>query len=309
MTPGPGLMLSSAMKEAAATHKFTRILLAVDSSKHSMATVEPVAALAAATGAEVQVLHVWNLEARAVGGHWDVETRTDARALINDVAARITERGVVATKRLDTADRERIPAAIVNAATEFGADLIAVGSRGIDDLHALLFGSVSHHVLHDTDCPVLVVRAGTADQVRPGVRRLLVAVASRDDAEPATEAALAVAQGTGAVVMVVHVRYLTAGEGFAWIEPDADAAEIVGGVVSRLTAAGIDAESRVMDPSPSVAADITGLARSWGADMIVMGSRRPTGLGALLVNSVNHAVIRATDRPVLVAERPATGRR
>ncbi len=291
------------MKEASALKKFTRILLAVDSSEHSMATVDPVAALAASTGAEVQVMHVWNLEVHSSNGRWDVETLAEARTLVDAVAARITERGVVVTTRLDSAAKARIPAAIVTAATELGADLIAVGSRGIDDFKALLFGSVSQRVLHDSDCAVLVVRASKSHPVWPAVRRLLVAVAGPDDAEPATAAALSVAKSTGAVVMVVHVRFFTAGEGAAWIEPGEEATELVDGVVSQLRAAGITAEGTVTRPSSSVATDITALARSWDADLIVMGSRRPSGLGALFASSVNHQVMHAADRPVLVAER------
>ena len=294
------------MKQAHPITEFKRILLAVDGSEHSMVTVDPVTALATATGAEVQVLHVWNAEVHSRSGRGDVETHAEARAFVSAIAARLTERGVAATTRLDAASKDVVPAAIVAAATQFDADLIAVGSRGMDDFKALLFGSVSQRVLHDSDCPVLVVRAGKADQVRAGVRRLLVAVARHDDAEPATAAAMAVAKGTGAVVMVVHVRYFTAGEGAAWIEPGEEATELVDGVVSRLRAAGVTAEGMVTTPSPTVAPDITALARSWDADLIVMGSRRPSGLGALFPSSVNHQVIQAADRPVLVAERLVT---
>ena len=296
------------MNEAHAIHRFTRILLAVDSSEHSMATVDPVVALAAATAAEVQVLHVWNRELHSGRGHWDVETLAEAGTLVNDIAARISAHGVSTTTRLDSADRDQIPAVIVAAATELGADLIAVGSRGINDFSALLFGSVSERVLHESDCPVLVVRAGNADQVRHDVKRLLVAVAGPDDAGPATAAALAVAESTGAEVMVVHVPYFTAAEGVAWIEPGIEASRTVDDVVSRLREAGVNAESKVTAPSPGAAAEITALARSWDADLIVMGSRRPSRLGALLAVSVNHQVIQASDRPVLVAERAAVGK-
>jgi len=291
------------MNENQATNKISKILLAVDSSEHSLATVDPVIALATATGAEIQVLHVWNLEIHTANGVWDVETRSEARALVDSAAARIAERGLTVTTRLESAEKDRIPATIVAVAGEFGADLIAVGSRGIDDFSALLFGSVSQRVLHDSDCQVLVIRAAKPAQVRPEMRRLLVAVAGKDDAEPATEAALAVARSAGAEVLVVHARYLTAGEGFALIETGEEAAEIVSGVVTRLRAAGIRAEARITGPSTNAATDITAAARSWNADMIVMGSRRPSGLGALFGGSVNHKVIHDADRPVMVAGR------
>lgn len=37
------------------------------------------------------------------------------------------------------------------------AELIVVGQRGLGTVGAVVLGSVSHHVLHHTHCPVLVV--------------------------------------------------------------------------------------------------------------------------------------------------------
>ncbi len=37
------------------------------------------------------------------------------------------------------------------------AELIVVGQRGLGTVGAVVLGSVSHHVLHHTRCPVLVV--------------------------------------------------------------------------------------------------------------------------------------------------------
>jgi nucleotide-binding universal stress UspA family protein len=47
-------------------------------------------------------------------------------------------------------------AAIVAAAEAERADLIVVGTRGLDDAGRFLLGSVSDHVVHDSSCPVLV---------------------------------------------------------------------------------------------------------------------------------------------------------
>lgn len=43
---------------------------------------------------------------------------------------------------------------------------------------------------------------------------------------------------------------------------------------------------------------------AWNADLIVMGVRRVTNLGGLVVGSIAHIVFRQTKRPVLLAERP-----
>lgn len=46
---------------------------------------------------------------------------------------------------------------IVQAASDEKASLIVLGSRGRGGVQSMLFGSVSHHVLHNAPCPVLVV--------------------------------------------------------------------------------------------------------------------------------------------------------
>jgi nucleotide-binding universal stress UspA family protein len=51
--------------------------------------------------------------------------------------------------------------AITAAADAEGADLIVVGSHGRSTVGRFLLGSVSDHVVHHANCPVLVVR--TAD--------------------------------------------------------------------------------------------------------------------------------------------------
>ena len=47
--------------------------------------------------------------------------------------------------------------AIIDAANESGAELIVMGSHGHGALYELLAGSVTHGVLKDAPCPVLVV--------------------------------------------------------------------------------------------------------------------------------------------------------
>lgn len=46
---------------------------------------------------------------------------------------------------------------IVEAAKELNATMVVLGNRGRGEVRSLLFGSVSHYVLHHAPCPVLVV--------------------------------------------------------------------------------------------------------------------------------------------------------
>jgi nucleotide-binding universal stress UspA family protein len=47
---------------------------------------------------------------------------------------------------------------IISAANEPGVDLVVVGARGLGRLERLILGSVSERVLHQAECPVLVVK-------------------------------------------------------------------------------------------------------------------------------------------------------
>lgn len=51
---------------------------------------------------------------------------------------------------------------IIEAAKEYQADLIVMGTHGRTGLARLLMGSVAEHVLRHAECPVLTIKPGTA---------------------------------------------------------------------------------------------------------------------------------------------------
>jgi nucleotide-binding universal stress UspA family protein len=59
-----------------------------------------------------------------------------------------------------------IAAAIIGAAAEADADVVVLGSRGYTGVKSLMLGSVSSHVLHHADRPVLVVPSPVVAQAR-----------------------------------------------------------------------------------------------------------------------------------------------
>lgn len=138
---------------------FEKVIWATDGSEHADRAMPRAIQLAADNGGELHVVHVVEklMSARASG--------LDAFANEDQVKARVerqaksiaTENGVKATIHIvvglsnHTADR------IADVATDTGADVIVVGTRGHGPLGSLVLGSVTQRLLHVSPCPVLAV--------------------------------------------------------------------------------------------------------------------------------------------------------
>jgi nucleotide-binding universal stress UspA family protein len=79
------------------------------------------------------------------------ETETIVRAAVERVPDSVGVRTVVT----DSPPRP----ALIDQIEAGGHDLVVMGSRGRGAVRSALLGSVSHHVLHHTRIPVLIVRA------------------------------------------------------------------------------------------------------------------------------------------------------
>lgn len=281
---------------------FRRIVLATDGSEQSEAAVAVAASFARAAGAIVRVAHVWSLEVHHRHGVWDVEMRSEADRLITDAVNRLRALGVDADGELSRADNNHVAAAIAEVARGFNADLVVIGSRGLTDWQSIVQHGVSHNVLSALDCPVLIVR-GALDTAIYEPKRVLVAVAGGEDVARTMHAAIEVAAAAGSKVRVLHVAQTVFGaQGFAYVEPQEEIDATIKVAADMLRGAGIDGEALVAETGP-VAKVVAQAAASWPADLIVIGSSRMSDLPGLLLGSVTHDLLRATDRPVLVAER------
>jgi nucleotide-binding universal stress UspA family protein len=270
---------------------FGRILLAIDSSPQSQAAVNATIELARFASTLVRVAHIVEVEL-----HHDVET------LVADTVDRLVSAGVMADQEIVRADTGQVSRAIAAVAREFKADLIVLGSRGLSDWNSLFQHSVSHQVLAAVDCPVLIVRATPAGQ-DVSTRRIMVAVAGGDDIAPAVRAASAVARARRCSVLAVHVaQAIVSPPGLGYFESDEEIQRTIEQTVQGLRNAGVAAEGMVVPTGP-VAATLAKLAEEWSADLIVTGSSRMGDAASLVLGSVSHELLHASDVPVLIAER------
>lgn len=136
---------------------FEKILLAVDGSEHSAKAVDVAGDLARRYEGEVIVLHVREHEI-TWGADIDIETATEARALVDGVVRQLKDAGVNARGEVVRVPLGQTPRAILDMTREEGAGLIVMGTRGLSDWGRLLMGSVAHKVVHLAEVPVLVVR-------------------------------------------------------------------------------------------------------------------------------------------------------
>ncbi|MFW6051688.1 MAG: universal stress protein [Myxococcota bacterium] len=140
----------------------SRILSPIDFSKTSEHALEYALNLAEGLGAEVHVLHVYQLpmytmpDGALLAGP-DVATRVleTSREALGEVVDRHAQRGVPIERHLT----EGVPhAEIDRVAREVGADLIVMGTHGRSGLGHLLLGSVAERVVRSSAVPVLTVR-------------------------------------------------------------------------------------------------------------------------------------------------------
>jgi len=281
---------------------FQRMVLATDGSEQAEAAARVAAALADSSGAAVRVVHCWNLEVHHRHGVRDLQMRSEAQNLITEAVARLRALDIRADGQLVRADSNHVGAAIAAAVREFNADLAIVGSRGLSNWRSMFEHSVSHQLLNAVDCPVLIVREAPASVLHEP-SRIVLAIAGGDDLAPAVRAAIAAASRPGSRVLVTHVvQAMFAAQGFAYIETGDEIQETVAKAATMLKEAGIAAEIKVARPGP-VAHTLAEIAWQWHADIIVIGSSRMGDPASIVFGSVTHDLLRATARPVLVAER------
>lgn len=142
---------------------YERILVPIDGSAHSDLAAEQAMDLAEQFGAVVHVLFV--VEQTGPSGHWDfaVEKQEATGEEALDAVAKLgEERGVHVERhvRRGTPSEE-----IVDAATDYGVDLIVMGTQGRTGFSRIATaGSTTERVVRLTAVPTLVVGgAGAGD--------------------------------------------------------------------------------------------------------------------------------------------------
>jgi nucleotide-binding universal stress UspA family protein len=142
-----------------------KILLAIDDSKFSEAAIQTVLAQPKPRETEVRVLHVVEPPGPLIAGEMtayvpdfsaDLAAETArAQTLVGRAAEALRAKNMKVSSAVEQGDPK---AEIIDAASEWHADLIVLGSHGRRGLERLLMGSVSETVARHSPCSVEIVR-------------------------------------------------------------------------------------------------------------------------------------------------------
>ncbi len=285
---------------------YDRIIVPVDASASARLASRYGAMLARLLGGQLHLLHVRPQDPADfsdIPGNRTADTDADrlagretAREVLNAAreAAEHEAPGSIHEETIEDPSLAGDPASvIVESAGRETEPLVVIGSRGLDDLGKILFDSVSHKVLHRTNCPVAVVRADGAPSIP--VSNIILAVDGSEHSERASDLAADVSRSADAPIQLLHVlprRNHT--------QPDAEETEILARARARLGDLPAEVVEHRLTASHPAEAILVHASDSPAGTLIIMGRR---GLGHLrehLVGGVSHRVVEGTPWPVIL---------
>lgn len=252
-------------------------------------------AIRRATGAELTVIGVF-----PGGPFTDPEQQVEYARKVEAAADRVG------------AETDAFPASspargLHDAAEELGADLVVVGSKRKTSPGHVSAGHVGLQLLHGSPCAVMIAPAGVASGDF-ALREIGVAHNESPESRLAQDAAVALAQETGAGVRLISVLDVEAsafGWGYGMIDLEDEMREIYEERLNQAAARipdGIKVTRELLSRGP-IANLIEQAAER--VDLLVMGSRGYGPIRRVLLGSVSAPLVKKCPCPVLVVPRGA----
>lgn len=281
---------------------FKKVLVPLDGTSQAAAALPPARTIAHITGGSLVLLRVTDQEDRS----------GDPERYLRAVATELQDQSVECIVRHGRPAEE-----IVTVARDLHADLIVMATHGRAGIERFVAGSVAERVLTHSPSPLLLVRPGGKRVTH--VKTIVVPTDGSAGAAVALGTALGLARASDARLVLVEaiepipvwVYGADSGMGVApsyvdpaWDEEALSAADAyVQGLVSRLQAAGVQAEGRTVTGGAVTA--IEAVADEADADLVIMSTHAYTGPVRTLLGSTADALVRTAKRPVLLVRRPS----
>lgn len=297
-----------------------KVIAAVDGTPVSEAALEALMAMKFAEGTEIKLLSVLKpgetpLLAMLKGGRQGADhtqLQESAKAALEEMRGRVEASmpGCKLSYELLQGDPK---VKISEAARNWSANLIVMGSRGNKGVDLIVLGSVSQGVLMQAPCPVIIVKPEEKRSIGDGFKNVLIAM----DNSPYSQAALNWLKGLDwgsdvrfKLISVVQSLSDTLVDEQLAVRSSAVVLEHETTVAMAETELQIHANelstkvdgsriiTEVLEGDPREA--ILQAASDWPAHLIVMGSHGRTGLTKLLIGSVSQAVAVHADCSVAI---------
>jgi len=147
---------------------YTRILVAIDDSSTSAKALDEAIALAHMLGSQLRIAHISDegpitQHGRGIGTYLDIEKvkdemRAQGNRLLDAAVAKAAGAGCQADRVLLESGRNRVAERIIEAARDWGADLVVIGSHGRRGFERLLVGSVAERLVRIATTSLMLVR-------------------------------------------------------------------------------------------------------------------------------------------------------
>ena len=284
---------------------FSTILFPVDFSDRCRGAAHYVEALAGRFGSRVILLHVLETTIGQPGDldfgglatslQWEDRTARTQELLDHFLVEELSFLPVA--RKLETGDPART---IIRVAQAENVDLIMMPTHGYGGFRRFILGSVTAKVLHDAECPVWtgvhMENAPPLESIQ--IKRILCAVDLTSRSDALISAAAQLADEYGAELAVAHA--VPGSEAIPEKLLDCELrrhlmAQAREQLLELANRAGVNATLLV--DSGETAAVIDGLARTWQADLAVIGRGQHHGFGRLRTHS--YSIIRESPCPVL----------
>lgn len=246
-----------------------KILLADSGTGNTEAMMKALMEIPLVQRASVTVLHVVpsQVSAETMAERWEAGGRTLATAITN---LNLDPSRVTAVLR--EGDPKDV---VIQVAKEIDADLIIMGSRGLQGLKAILENSVSQYVFQLAARPMLLVKDDLYS-IRP-IKRVMVAMDKSDSAKEGLNIAISLLRDIkGGELTLVHTVSSLKTKPFDVASADPNQDPILMDALAEVKRYGINYKLAAPEGKPG--RRICQMAEERNMDLIILGSpdRRPT---------------------------------
>jgi nucleotide-binding universal stress UspA family protein len=291
---------------------FQRILVPLDGSMQAERAMPTAEMICRAYGASLSLVSVLQPKASfpLFAPNWDQRTidsqKSRREAYLSQVARQVYAHGnsIQVDYMVDFG-----PAAVeINSlACQASADLIVMSSSRRPQTRRWLVSDVINEMAHSVNKPILLVPPAKANDETPQFRKLLVALDGSEFAERVLPYAQALANDFGGQILLLSVpevpetwKYGAMGEAVAKLRAETEGAmrQYLEGIAIPLRQAGAQVETMVTGSGP--ARTIVAVAKSEGADLIMLATHGRGGMDRLFMGSVADRVLQNTRQSVFL---------